>query len=87
MQNSDYPTFDCLNDIEAWLEPLTYEAFWQAVKPHCVQLQPKQEYDALIADNVLSEEQVMTIIKRSVVMKLADRYNLEWEDRRPFMHA
>lgn len=80
-------TFDCLNDIEDWLEPLSYEAFWEAIKPHCVPLQPKSEFDKLIDDGVFTPDQVMLMVKRTVVLEISERYNLSWKDRSPYLYG
>lgn len=41
--------FKTIEDIEEWLEPMNYEEFWIAIKPHCLVIPPRAMCDADIA--------------------------------------
>lgn len=80
-------TFDCLNDLEDWLESLTYGEFWCAVIPHAVILPEPEKCDCVISSGALTEEQMLWNLKQMALWQIADRYNLQWQDRSAFISA
>lgn len=78
-------TFKTVNDIEAWLDGLSYEAFWQEIIPHAVRLPGKSECDDRIKRRILSEADIFEDLKRTAVLEISQRYNLKWEDQSPYM--
>ncbi|MEL7281859.1 MAG: hypothetical protein AAGK79_15985 [Pseudomonadota bacterium] len=83
----DLITFDSLNDLEDWLETLDYAAFWKAIAPHAVSLPSKDEVDTMIARGAIDEETMLVSLRGLAERQIAERYNLQWEDRTPFLSA
>lgn len=80
-------TFDCLNDLEDWLETLDYASFWKAIAPHAVQLPTREEADKMVAGGRIDEETMLVSLRGLAERQISLRYNLQWKDRTPFLYA
>lgn len=86
-RDDQFPTFDCLNDLEVWLDRLDYNAFWSTILPHAVVLPTRDRCEDMIACGAVSEADIMFNLRHMAASQIAERYNLKWEDRTPFLFA
>jgi len=71
-------TFEDIQDVEDWLEPLGYEAFWQAVEPWSVfAADDRAHFDDVLARNVTDMDTMLTCLKAEVRIFLTERLNLK----------
>jgi len=59
-----------LKDVEEWLEPLDYEAFWDAVAPYDLTLQDREHCDGLIAGGKVDQALILSVLKGLAVTEL-----------------
>lgn len=69
--------FEVYEDVEDWLAPMGYEAFWQAVlsaglygeedRAHC---------DRTLAEGIADMETVMSVTKRMALHRMVERLDL-----------
>lgn len=71
--------FNSCDDIERWLEPMTYEQFWEEVGPYNLTLQPRDHCEDQIARGLATEEVVLDVLKTMARIELQDILQLEWE--------
>jgi hypothetical protein len=70
--------FDCIEDVTAWLEPLGYDAFWDAVTPFYLFDVPERAHcDRTITEGIAPFETVLTVLKSMVRMELTERFGLK----------
>ncbi|MEM7530453.1 MAG: hypothetical protein AAF416_22940 [Pseudomonadota bacterium] len=70
--------FEDIDDVEAWLAPLDYDAFWDAIAPWAVfDREDRAHFDGVIARGVTSEETVLTCLKAAVRLELTARFGLK----------
>ena len=68
--------FEDIQDVEEWLEPLDYVAFWDAVAPYFLTLQDRTHCDGLIAGGEVSTDLILSVLKGLAVMELRTAFNL-----------
>ena len=68
--------FQDIQDVENWLAPLNYIAFWEAVAPHNLTLQDRDHCDGLIAGGELAQEVVLDVLKFCAMRELTERHQL-----------
>ena len=73
--------FQDIQDVEEWLEPLDYIAFWDAVSPYYLTLQDRDHCDGLIVGGDVSAETILKVLKGLAVMELRVAFDLK--DRIP----
>lgn len=56
-------TFEDSQDVEDWLEPLGYDAFWEQIAPYNVALQSRESCDLQIAQGIVDEAVVLCVLK------------------------
>lgn len=76
-----YPirTFRSSNDLEAWLDGLDYKSFWQAIVAHAVELPPKTECDARIAEGGVTQHVMLSNLRSMAADQIEQRYKLKWD--------
>lgn len=82
-----YQSFDSLNAVEDWLEPMEYENFWRETAKHALVLPSKVSIDARIAKGSISEETMLVVLKGRAVDQICERYNLTWVDLTPWRYG
>ena len=56
-------TFEDSQEVDEWLEPLSYDAFWDVVAPYDLALQTRESCDAQIAQGIVDEALVLRVLK------------------------
>ncbi|MEP3785609.1 hypothetical protein [Ascidiaceihabitans sp.] len=70
--------FESVEDVSAWLAPLGYDAFWQAVAPHQLFGADEQRHcDQTIAQGIAPFETVLTVLKSIARIELTARHGLK----------
>jgi len=69
--------FEDIQDVEEWLMPLEYIAFWDAVAPYCLSLQDRDHCDGLIASGKVPADLILSGLKYMAVMELRAAFNLK----------
>ena len=69
--------FEFRNDVEDWLDPLTYEQFWAEGAPYDVAIPQKATCDREIAAGTIDEAATLRAMKALAAYDLAERYNLK----------
>jgi len=75
--------FNDWQDVEEWLEPLDYEAFWREIAAFQPEIQSRESCDEQIAAGIVDEATVLEVLKRFVWLELIERYSLRPRDRMP----
>jgi hypothetical protein len=69
--------FEDIQDVEDWLAPLDYLAFWQAVAPWAIFPEEDREHcDATIANGIAPNETVLECLKAMARIELTARLGL-----------
>jgi hypothetical protein len=68
--------FQDIQDVEEWLKPLDYLAFWKAVAPYHLVLQDRDHCDGQIACGIVGAELVLEVLKILAVVELQVAFNL-----------
>lgn len=68
--------FQHIQDVEEWLQPLDYIAFWEAVAPYQLGLLDRDHCDGLIAGGKGETELVLKVLKFLAVMELKAAFGL-----------
>ncbi|MEL7444327.1 MAG: hypothetical protein AAGK02_00765 [Pseudomonadota bacterium] len=69
--------FEDISDVEDWLAPLDYVAFWEAVEPFEVFTDVDRDHcDALIAGGKVRQDAVLVGLKTMARVSLTIRFNL-----------
>ena len=55
--------FRYIQDVDAWLEPMDYIAFWYAVEPFNLVLQPRDHCDEQIENGAAEKDDVLAVLK------------------------
>lgn len=71
-------------DVEEWLAPLDYDAFWREVAVFEPAIEPREICDRDIAEGIVDEPTVLAVLKRAVRLELIDRFGLRPRDRMPW---
>lgn len=71
-------------DVEEWLEPLDYEAFWREVAAFDPDIEPRELCDEDIAAGIVDQATVLEVLKRAVRLELIERFGLRPRDRMPW---
>jgi len=69
--------FQDIQDVEEWLSPLDYVAFWDAVEPYNLTLQDRAHCDGLIAGADVDANLILRVLKSLAVRELRVAFNLE----------
>ena len=78
--------FNDSDDLGEWLDPLGYEAFWEAVAPFALRLQSRRSCDEQIAAGIVEEDTVLIVLKSMARLELAERLRLRPRDRTPWRY-
>lgn len=71
--------FQDIEDIEAWLVPLGYIAFWQAIASYCVfSMEECDHCDGLIMSGKVPSETILTGLKHMAWDALKSRFGLRY---------
>lgn len=70
----DFETFE---DVEAWLEPLGYDAFWSAMLDMGIYgFEDRVHCDKTLATGIADMDTVMSVTKRMALFGLVEQYDL-----------
>lgn len=69
--------FEDIQDVEEWLEPHDYIAFWEAIAPYRLGLDDREFCDGLIAGGKMTQEKLLDTLKALTVMELSARHALK----------
>lgn len=69
--------FRDIQDVEEWLGPLGYVAFWEAVAPYRLALQDRDACDDQIARGIIDQGLVLSVLKRMAVPELSAKLGLK----------
>jgi len=70
--------FQDIQDVEEWLEPLDYIAFWEAVAPYGLfSVADREHCDGLIAGGKVKQELILEGIKGMARNSLRDGFGLK----------
>ena len=69
--------FETYEDVEAWLAPMGYEAFWDAIMATGLYRPEDQAHcDRTLAQGVADMETVMSVTKRLALTRLVEQFDL-----------
>ncbi|WP_316861062.1 hypothetical protein [uncultured Cohaesibacter sp.] len=77
--------FRYIDDVESWLEPMSYQAFWDAVMPLELDLLDKSLCDDQIECGDANPDSVLIVLKALARTSLTERHNLEWKPSAPWL--
>ncbi|GJE18414.1 hypothetical protein AIGOOFII_3139 [Methylobacterium marchantiae] len=77
--------FEDQKDVDEWLDPLTYEEFWQEVSTFSVDIPSREECDSDIADGIAPEAMVLNVLKGLTRLQVIDQQNLPVRITVPWM--
>lgn len=75
--------FQDIQDVEEWLEPLDYIAFWDAIAPYKLGVDDREHCDGLIAGGISTTEKLLPVLKFMAMMELRIMFNLRHRIRIP----
>jgi hypothetical protein len=75
--------FQDIQDVEEWLEPLDYTAFWEAIAPYNLGLDDREHCDGLIAGGIVTADWLLTALKFMAVMELRIAFGLKDRQHEP----
>lgn len=73
--------FDDREDVEEWLEPLGYDAFWEETADFEVTLPSRESCDIDIAAGTVDEATALAVLKTMVRLQIVNREQLRPRDR------
>lgn len=76
--------FDDREDVEEWLEPLGYDAFWRETAVFCLGLPDREDIDAAIARGELDTDCALYALKGMARLELIQRFGLKPRDIMPW---
>jgi hypothetical protein len=70
--------FQDIQEVEEWLEPLDYIAFWEAIAPYdVITMADRDHCDGLIAGGKVKQDLILSCLKRVARNNLADCLGLK----------
>ena len=69
--------FEDIDDVEEWLEPLSYIEFWEAVAPYNLTLQDRDHCDDLITKGEITTDLALDVLKGLAVQELRHAFGLK----------
>lgn len=70
--------FEDIQDVEEWLAPLGFDAFWEAVDPWNIYAgADRPHFDEILAKGVTDLDTMLTCLKAEVRMELTARFGLK----------
>lgn len=76
--------FETFEDVEEWLAPMGYEAFWQAIAPLGLYgSEDRAHCDRTLADGIADMETVVTATKRMALHALVAQFELPFRCELP----
>ena len=77
--------FKDIEELSEWLEPLSYEQFWEEITPYnLVSLEPRDGLDQQIAAGETTQETVLVVQKAFARIELTSILGLQHRDTQPF---
>lgn len=77
--------FEDQTDVDEWLDPLSYEAFWQEVSTFSLDLPNREDCDADIADGVVPTAIMLNVLKGFTRLQVIEQQNLPVRITVPWM--
>ena len=78
------PPFDYIDDVKDWLEPLGYDAFWQAVMPlGLFEDEDRAHCDQCLHDGVTDMGTMMEAMKAIAKLELTIQLDLQYRPAAP----
>ncbi|MGC3939941.1 hypothetical protein ACOTTU_19215 [Roseobacter sp. EG26] len=70
--------FEDIQDVEDWLGPLGYDAFWDAVAPWGIYAgADRAHFDEVLVKGVTDVDTMLTCLKAEVRMEMTTRFDLK----------
>ena len=69
--------FEDIDDVEEWLEPLSYIEFWEAVAPYNLTLQDRDHCDDLITKGEITTDLALDVLKGLAAQELRREFGLK----------
>jgi hypothetical protein len=70
--------FEDLTDVDEWLDPMDYIAFWEAIAPYNIlSIADRDHCDGLIADGKVKADTILKGLKHVAYDGLRTRFNLQ----------
>jgi hypothetical protein len=70
-------------DVQEWLAPFDYVAFWKAMEPYSLTLQDRDHCDGLIARGTLTQDVILEGLKYMADLELARAFGLSHRTYHP----
>ena len=77
--------FKTIDEVKHWLQPMDYKGFWHATAPYNLVLQDREHCDQQIAEGIVTQITVLSVLKGLARVELTKRYDLEWELATPWL--
>lgn len=77
--------FRYIEDVSEWLEPMNYIAFWYAVAPYNLELQPRDHCDDQIASGAAELDDVLAVLKYMARDEIAAKQGLKRKPVTPWL--
>lgn len=77
--------FKDMEDVEEWLAPLDYEAFWRETAIFGLAIQPRESCDRQIGSRSVDEATVLSALKGMARLELIEHFALRVRDTMPWM--
>lgn len=77
--------FRYIDDVETWLDPMTYEEFWREIQPFCLVLEYRSVCDAKIETGQVSREDILFGLKMMACRELSRRHKLTRRPSTPWL--
>ena len=76
--------FESYEDVEEWLEPLGYDAFWNAIIPTGLYSEADRAHcDHTLAQGIADMETVVKVTKRMALHHLVEQFDLPFRCELP----
>jgi len=69
--------FQDIQDVEEWLEPLDYFAFWEAIAPYRLGVDDREHCDGLISSGKMQQASLLGTLKWMAMMELRMKFGLK----------
>ena len=77
--------FNYVQELEEWLNALTYEQFWHEMAPLGAGPQTREDVDQQIADGIVDQDTVLACLKGAARLDLIKEMKLEYRDDMPWL--
>ncbi len=76
--------FDDMEDVEEWLEPLDWDAYWREVSTFDLAIQSRESCEELVANGTLDRSELLGVLKAFVRLEVIALQDLKPRDVMPW---